>query len=151
MQVVKNFKYCNHVINQTKEDKLILEIIPHPELHLMLGVVNTLFDSMLKQCDLGALKRTKLCHIKCKVTYGSPTFRGNSCTVLLSTVDILRSNSGIGCFKFVTAFQKYNDVEECSTVNLNSEYTKSISDYRQLHRWCWYSSYVESTYGFLSF
>lgn len=93
---------------------------------------------------------SELNHVEREVTYESPTFKGNSCKILFNKVDILISNSGIGCVKFVAAFKKFSYVAEaCFTVNLNSEYKNLSLIFDKLLQY-WYSSNAESTYDFLS-
>lgn len=129
----KDFKNCIYPpIVQTDEDQLILDILPPPELHLMLGVVNKIFDEMLKKCEKIASKWAKLCHVEREITHGSPAFKGNSCKILLSKVDLLRSISTIDSLKFVDAFQNFNKVvESCFSANLDPNYLKYIAEFRK--------------------
>ncbi|CAH0547000.1 unnamed protein product [Brassicogethes aeneus] len=61
----KEFENCMHLPIIAKNDNtMIIDIIPPPELHLMLGVVNTLFNHMLKDFEIDALNWAKECN-KC--------------------------------------------------------------------------------------
>ena len=46
--------YINPPVFDTNNDRTFLEIIPPTELHLMLGVVNTLYNNLLKSELLSA-------------------------------------------------------------------------------------------------
>ncbi|CAH0562788.1 unnamed protein product [Brassicogethes aeneus] len=75
----KKFLSCvNPPLFETGTDKLMLDLIPPPELHLMLGVVNTVFNNMLQEFECLALKWAELCHVQREITHGSPAFKGNS-------------------------------------------------------------------------
>lgn len=104
----KNFFNCvNPPLFMSEKDKVYLDIIPPPELHLMLGVVNTLFSHMLKDYETESLAWAKACYAEREITYGAPAFKGNSCKKLLNNVDILRSMKNIGVIKYVTVFNDF--------------------------------------------
>ncbi|CAH1114659.1 unnamed protein product [Psylliodes chrysocephalus] len=53
----KDYKNCiKPSILSTDDDKRIINIIPPPELHLMLGVVNTIVGVMAKECEVDTNK-----------------------------------------------------------------------------------------------
>lgn len=80
----KNFCNCIHPpVFTSNEDKTFLQIIPPPELHLLLGVVNTLFDKLLAEFEDDATKWARLCNVQREITYGNSGFNGNSCKKLL--------------------------------------------------------------------
>lgn len=60
-QAKKFFNCVNPPLIMTKNEKVYLDIIPPPELHLMLGVANTLFSYMLKDCESESLAWAKAC------------------------------------------------------------------------------------------
>lgn len=96
----KNYKNCIYPpIIQTSEDQLILDVTPPPELHLLLGVVNTLFSHMLKLFEKEANKWAERCHVQREMTHGSPSFKGNSCRILLNNIDLLRSICSLDLLK----------------------------------------------------
>ena len=96
----KDFKNCIHLpILTSSSDVVILDLIPPPELHLLLGVVNTVFGHMLKEFEMESLKWAKTCYVKRMIVHGAPAFKGNACKKLLDKVDTLRSISSLGCLK----------------------------------------------------
>ena len=129
----KKYKNCIHPpLIETSVDKSFLEIIPPPELHLMLGVVNTLFSHLISGFEQEALKWAELCNVQREITHGSPAFKGNSCKILLNKVDLLRTNCSLGCLKFVEAFQSLNKiVKACFSVNLDPDFTKYIAEFKE--------------------
>lgn len=75
----KNYANCiQQPVVTGDSNKLILDVIPPPELHLMLGVVNTVFDHMLISFSNEANAWAKSCNFTRDMTHGS-SFNGNSC------------------------------------------------------------------------
>lgn len=101
----KNRKYyfsCAHVpiIKPRNEEENILNIIPPPEFHLMLGTVNSIYKKMQRDFPQVCEKWVKYCAVEREAFHGG-SFNGNSCRRLLSKVDYLRSVSPLACLKFV--------------------------------------------------
>lgn len=95
-------------------DKLIIEIIPPPELHLMLVVVNTLYNYMLKEFQHDAEEWVKSCNVSKDLVNGASAFAGNACKTLLNKIDILREKCNIHCLKYVKCFSDFsNFVNSC--------------------------------------
>lgn len=128
----KNFNNCVHPpLFDIDEEKTFLEIIPPPELHLMLGVVNTLFSHMSKEFEKESLDWAKACHVQRDVTHGSSGFNGNSCKKLLDNVDILRAQSNLGLLKYVKAFDDFKKVvTACFGKKLYEEYKNCINAFK---------------------
>lgn len=128
----KKFKNCIHLpIIQTSNDQLILDLIPPPELHLLLGVVNTIFSNMLEEFEEDANKWAKNCSVQRERTHGSPSFKGNSCKILLNKVDLLRSTCSVGCLKYADAFSSFNKVvQACFTINLDPKFAVYIDEFK---------------------
>lgn len=119
----KKFKNCIHPTVFSTEDKLILDIVLPPELHLSLGVVNTVYDHMLKHNKADALKRASLCNVKRDMTHGSPEFNGNPCRILLKKVDSLMRDS-LACLLFVEVLQNFKlVVDACFSTTLHANYS----------------------------
>lgn len=129
----KNYFNCVKKPIFTGEDgKIILDIVPPPELHLMLGVVNSMYNHMLKQSEVAALLWAKSCHVERDITNGGTGFNGNSCKTLLNNVDLLRSICPIDCLKFVRAFNDFkNVVEACFGRNLDPQFQTHIYAFKQ--------------------
>lgn len=127
-------KFKNHVhspILDTDEDRLFLDLIPPPELHLLLGVVNTIFEHMHREFKEDAERWENLCHVKRRMTHGSPAFDGNSCSLLLKKVDLLRRDSALGCLKYVDAFQAFKSVvDACFSRRLEENFEENIVKFK---------------------
>ncbi|KAJ8671673.1 hypothetical protein QAD02_002932 [Eretmocerus hayati] len=64
----KEFKNCIHKPIFTGDpDKPIIDIIVPPELHIMLGIVNFLYDNMFKEIEEVTLDWAKFCNVNRKV------------------------------------------------------------------------------------
>lgn len=131
----KNFKNCIHppIFTDEKEDRSLLEIITPPELHLMLGVVNTLYNHLLEKFEKDALMWAEACCVVRDVRHGSSSFNGNSCKTLLEKIDILRSRSSIpGTLNYVETFDKFKMVvKACFSYDLNPSYKNVIEDFKK--------------------
>lgn len=130
----KNYYNCvQRPVFTGDDDKLILDIIPPPELHLMIGVVNSIYNHMLKESNESALLWAKSCHVERDVTNGGTSFNGNSCKKLLNNVDLLRSICPISCLKFVRTFDDFQIVvKSCFGKNLDPEFKSHIDTFRQI-------------------
>ena len=53
----------NRPICSLDKDKEIIDIIPPPELHLLLGVVNHIFKNMLQEFEEESLAWAKKCNV----------------------------------------------------------------------------------------
>ena len=130
----KNFKNCvNPPIFTYDEDKTFLEIISPPELHLMLGVVNTLYTNLLKESEQDALRWAKQCCVFREVYHGSSSFNGNSCRTLLRQLDVLRSNShNLVTLKYVKAFSDFAAVvTACFSLKIDPSYKNKIAEFKK--------------------
>lgn len=126
----KNFKNCiNPPLFEGDHDEQIIEFIPPPELHLMLGVVNKLYDHMLLEFEEDSIKWAKLCNVERKTTHGV-AFAGNACKTLLNKVDVLRSFCNIGCLKYVRCFQDFQVVDTCFSITLKENFEINIQKFR---------------------
>lgn len=108
-------------------------MIPPPELHLMLGVVNTIFAHLLTECEEDALSWVKTCNVQRDITHGSPSFNGNSCKILLKNLDLLRSRSkNIGCLKYIKALEAFkNVVNACFSKKLHPDFNTIIIVFKE--------------------
>lgn len=126
------YKCTYHFVSSRKK---LIELIPPPELHLLIGVINKLYDEMLKYfehvCELWAKK----CNVKREILYGSEGFSGNDCHKLLQKVDILReictSSCNFSCMRYVDCFEKFKDVvTSCFSIELKPEYSQRINAFK---------------------
>ena len=114
------------------EDILILDIILPPELHLLLGALNTSFSHMQKVNEQVCLQWARKCNVQRQCTYGSPTFAGNACKTLLEQVDILDSFKCLECAKFVDNFRKLKKVVNSSfSLEVNPKFKNIIEEFRK--------------------
>lgn len=130
----KKFYNCIHrpLVTNGDANQPFLEIIPPPELHLMLGVVNTLFTHMMKECETESLSWAKSCYAQREITHGSPAFKGNSCKKLLDNIDILRGKQNLALLKYVKAFDDFKKVvSACFGKDLDQNYTECIEDFKE--------------------
>lgn len=129
----KNYKNCiNPPIFSGDKDMKLLKIVPPTELHLMLGVVNTVVNKIETDFEEEANSWIKQCQVKREFTSGSgSTFNGNACKILLEKIDILRASCSIGCLQYVDVMQKFNNVvHDCFGMQLRSSYEKSIDAFK---------------------
>lgn len=131
----KHFMNCIHEpLLKGDQDTLILDIIPPPELHLLIGVVNTLFERMQKDFNDTALKWAASCNVARQVIHGGSGFNGNASKKLLDKVDDLRSICEMDCLKYVRVFQDFGKVvRACFSDDLDPNYKEYINDFRNAY------------------
>lgn len=113
-------------------DTNVMDIIPPPpELHLMIGVVNTIFEHMLVAFNKETLQWAKSCNVEKSITHAGAGFNGNACKKLLEKLDVLRANSPIGCLKFVETLDRFHlVVKACFGQTLDPNFEKHINDFK---------------------
>lgn len=128
-----NYKNSIHPPIFTGDDNdLVLDVIPPPQLHLLLGVVNTMCKHMSSECEADILRWTKECNVSREFFNGSPSFAGNSCKKLLNEVDVLRSFCCLKCLKYVQCFKDFRAVvDSCFSQNLEENYEKNIFAFKK--------------------
>lgn len=90
-------------------DTPVLNILPPPELHLMIGVVNKMYAEMEKVW-LESEQWLHSCNVK-KEAYHGGTFAGNESRKLLKNVNRLEGLSPPSqCENYVVAFKSFNEV-----------------------------------------
>lgn len=78
------------------------ELVPPPELHLLIGPVATLFSGLLSVWP-SANDWLKVCNVECE-NYHGQSFTGNSAMTLLRNVDKLQSMCPIEALKYVRTY-----------------------------------------------
>lgn len=110
----------------------IINVLPPPELHLMLGAVNTLFSAMLEKWPPIAMEWAQKCNVEREALS-----RHNSCRKLLRNVDFLEELCSIKqpqCVVFVKAFRTFNIVvSACFGMDLDPNYVQYIDAFRQCY------------------
>ena len=127
----KNFFNCVHapILFGEMEDNII-DVVPPPELHLLTGAVNTIYDHMAKEwphCSCWS----EACHVSKNPQHGG-AFNGNACRKLLHNVDMLRSECPLAILKYVDTFSALNDVvHSCFGNFLHDNYVQCISAFKK--------------------
>ena len=130
----KDFKKVVHLpILDFPDDKLVLEAIPHMELHLLLGVVNHLIKTL---CDLWpkAKEWPSSLHISTQPFHGGH-FNGNDCMKLFRGVSKLQLLSEKEDFAqahgFIQTLTLFKDVvTSCFGQNLDPDYKSKIAQFQ---------------------
>lgn len=110
-------------------------MLPPPELHLLLGCVNHLFDHMASGFPAIAETWAKECHVfRVDVYRGTLGFQGNACKKLISNVDKPRrlcNECAVNCLTFADTFEKFNKVvDSCFSTDLKSNFDVFIDDFK---------------------
>ena len=108
----------------------VIEVLPPPELYLLIGPVSALYDGLEKAWTRSE-DWLKLCNVK-KVEYHGGKFEGNSSRALLKKTDQLEglcpSNNIVK--KFANAFKALNDVVAvCYGYELAADYVAKIKKF----------------------
>ena len=122
-----------------EDNVLVLDVIPPMELHLMLGVVNRLYDYLDKALEesassIKAKDWADLLYIERRHYHGGQ-FIGNHCSKLLDEVDILEqllieSGAYIG-IPYVEAFRKFKIVKDmCFGYHLYEGYDTAVKNFK---------------------
>ena len=96
------------MIKNVDESTPVLLVVPPPELHLMMGTVNHLYNSMVKEWP-GATAWLDACYVK-KGDYHGGAFEGNDCRKLLKKVTVLREICPRSAEKFADTFESFDKV-----------------------------------------
>ena len=143
-QLYQNF--TNHPLITSLPDKLIIEMLAVPELHLLLGVVNKLMDEIESQVFLSKSDGKefmdnflKSAGVVRQAYQGGQHLEGNQCKRFLDKLDLLESQLQskdslviVQGMPFVQALRAFKDVvEQCFKVNLDPDYKTSISNFKK--------------------
>ena len=130
----KNFESCiNMPVFHEISDRKILDLLPPPELHLMLGAVNSIINHICndEQCKTDADQWIKECFVERKVTYHGCSLEGNACKKLLNSIDTLRSKNNIFVMKYVQLLKDLKDViHDCFGNDLKPKFARSIEKFK---------------------
>ena len=115
------------------ENKLILELIPPMELHLLLGVVNHMYKAMTEVWP-NVVKWPSALHIQQEPYHGGQ-FAGNACHKLLSNLDLLQriaeTESAFQVFGIIDALRKFKSVvTACFGMVLEDDFSEKIDRFR---------------------
>ena len=115
------------------DDTLILDILPPPELHLLLGIVNHIFQKM-KSVWPNAEKWPTSLNMKLSPYHGG-MFEGNDCGKLLRNVDRLQqlaeAESAFQVIGFIEALRKFDAVvKSCFGSDLEDDFLEKIQQFQ---------------------
>ena len=128
-KLARNYSNCVHLlIIKDDDENAIVNFIPPPELHLMMGAVNSIYDHMLKEWSEAA-KWPDSCHL-IRSTIPGGTFDGNSCRKL-KNVDLLRLICPVHILKYVHVLSDLRKVvDSCFGSRLTPEYVQNIHNFQ---------------------
>ena len=117
------------IIEGIDENTPVFQVVPPPELHLMLGPVNHMYDKMNNVWP-GSDAWLKACFVK-KEEYHGGQFEGNDCRKLLKKIDLLREICPEKHQDFVRAFSTFNNVvASCYGKTLHENYKRNIAKFK---------------------
>ena len=137
----KNVKR-RHLI-KAPPDVLTLDIFPPMELHLLLGVVNNIYDHLNEaliaiKSPMKLIKWPEALHIQ-QPKYHDGDFEGNQCNKLLENLDQLQrmiENAGFQtaavALPFLKAFRDFKSVKDsCFGMKLDQNFKRTIHNFRR--------------------
>ena len=114
------------------EDTPIILLCPPPQLHLLLGPLNVLYDELSKtwpQCE----EWIKNLHIK-REEYHGGAFNGNDSRKLLKNVSMLEEMVPEKLKGFVNAFRAFDQVvQSCYSKILAEDYKEKILEFKECY------------------
>jgi len=127
----KNYGNVIHppMINNDDDETLVITIIPPPELHLMLGPVNRMYNDLEKIWP-ASKSWLKACNVK-RTEYHGGCFTGPDSKKLLMNVNRLENLAPNNAVKqYVDAFRSFNNVvDACYGDELQENYTTKIKEF----------------------
>jgi hypothetical protein len=110
-------------------EMLILQVIPPPELHLMTGTVQLIYEGLTRIWPHSADWLAQ-CHVQQNQIHGG-SFTGNASRKLLRSADILAEICPPSALKFVSEFRAFNDIiEACFGAELKPNWSRALCDFR---------------------
>ena len=120
------------VIENIDQSSPVINVVPPPELHLLIGVVNHIYDGMSKFWP-DSESWLKSCYVK-KPDYHGGQIEGGGCRKLLLNVNKLRDICPEKHKRFVVALEAFNDVvTACFSSNLCPNYVEKIGRFRNAY------------------
>jgi hypothetical protein len=109
----------------------ILEFIPPPELHLMLGVVNRIFDELDKIWGENRAFKFAAEQNITRVGYRGGSMEGNQCKMLLNKLSLLEEVLPPQLLKFVNALKAFNLVRNaCFGEQLSPNFMTLVQEFK---------------------
>ena len=108
----------------------VIDLLPPPELHLLIGPFNKMFKELEKEWP-EAMTWPRTCFVEREAIHGG-LFNGNSCKKLLSKIDALRSMCPLQGLKYVEDFEKFRKVvDACYGHDLDPDFRMIIRDFEK--------------------
>ena len=134
---LKNFFNCVHEpLLHEDDDTKVIEAVPLPQLHLLLGVVNMLYKKLSSVWENGADKWTTELNVTQNAMHGGE-FNGNACRKLLKNADCLEhlatEANHFGAMPIIKCFKAFDKVvATCFGVKLDADHYKiAISQFKK--------------------
>ena len=128
------FNCTKEPLIQEENETRVIDIIPPPELHLLIGVVNHLFGG-LKTAWPFAENWPVSIYVKTVAYHGGESFNGPACHRLLNNIDkleeIAQSNNAFQVQPWITAFRDFKAVvHSCFGMNLDEDFVEKIVKFK---------------------
>ena len=111
---------------------LVLDLIPPPELHLMLGVVNRIFDKLNDSWGEDRAYKWGIENYIVRAAYRGGSMEGNQCRQLLMKTDLLEKKVPSRLLPFVKALKDFDQVRRsCFGQTLHDDFLLAIGDFQR--------------------
>ena len=111
---------------------LVLDLIPPQELHLMLGVVNRIFDKLNDSWGEDRAYKWGIENYIVRAAYRGGSMEGNQCRQLLMKTDLLEKKVPSRLLPFVKALKDFDQVRRsCFGQTLHDDFLLAIGDFQR--------------------
>ena len=113
------------------DSALVLDLIPPPELHLMLGVVNKIFDSLNEEWGEDRAYEWGAKNYIIRTSYRGGSMEGNQCRQLLMKLGLLEKALPSHLQTYTKALKDFDQVRRsCFGQTLYEDYDQAIRDFK---------------------
>ena len=130
----KNFGNAIHpsIIDCDDYNVPVIQFVPPPELHLLLGPTNHMYDELSKLWPESSVWSNS-CYVH-KTEYHGGCFEGNDCRKLLKNVNLLQERCPDEFRMFANTFSLFNEVVvACFGDKLEENYKEAIADFTEAY------------------
>lgn len=135
LKYAQNYFSCtDKPLIEGDSDTTLLEAIPPPELHLMLGATNKIFEELDQQWgENKAHKWAQHYNITKKDCHGS-SYDGNKCKMILERSSMLMEELPQDLRKFAEALMAFDEVRKaCFSMDLHPNYKEYIDNFKSTY------------------